>query len=220
MSNTSESSGNLAIRTPRGIKDLRGLRNEIFPVGILAYTLLRCEAALRNMCFIDNEFGSAQQAHIDAIAFRCVNITNAALAARHRMIRVFSILPSSKRHHHIIVEWGIVGHTADDGTIVPMQPLEPLVANLYVPSKRVQEEEEERVGPRRGEKLKRPKKSEAVLTNKKKRRDYDGERDLDARDSGGEIEVSPNPGGDADTDSRSIQTDSKNDSYSREMANA
>ena len=220
MPKTSESSGNPVVRISRSPQDLRGLRNEVFPVGILAYTLLRCEAALRNMCFIDNEFGNAEQAHIDAIAFRCVNITNAALAAQRRLIRVFSIQPFSKRHHHIIVEWGIVGHTAEDDTVVQMQPLEPLIANLYTPSKRVQDEEEERVGPRRGEKLKRPKKSDVVLSVKKKRHEYDNDRELDARDSGGDIDTSPNQGGDTDTDAHSIQTDSKNDSYSREMANA
>jgi hypothetical protein len=168
------------------------MRNDEFPIGILAYTLLRCEAALRNMCFIDNEFGSACDDRIDAISFRCVVIVNAAFAARHRLIRVFSIRPYSKLHHRIIVEWGIIGHTAEDGTIIPMQPLEPLIANLYPPSKRVQvdENEEERVGPRRGDALRRPKKTEASMARQKKRTDY-SDRDLglrDARDSGGEID--------------------------------
>ena len=166
------------------------MRNDDFPTGILAYTLLRCEAALRNMCFIDNEFGSACDDRIDAISFRCVMIVNAAFAARHRLIRVFSIRPYSKLHHRIIIEWGIIGHTTEDGTVIPMQPLEPLIANLYPPSKRIQvDEDEERVGPRRGEKLKRPKKTEASMSRQKKRTNYPERDGLDARDSGGEIDT-------------------------------
>ena len=193
------------------------MRNDDFPVGILAYVLLRCEGALRNMCFIDNEHGTSMQEQIDTISFRCVNIINAALAARHRYIRVFSINPWPKRHHHIQVQWGFVAHVTDDGVEVPMTPLPELIANLYIPSKRVQDEEEERVGPRRGEKLKRPKYADG--SKKKPKRRYDQERDLDATDSGGEMESSPMMGSEADADALN-ENEIKTDQHHREMASA
>ncbi len=218
MANIPESSGIVLPRTSKGLKDLRTLRSEVFPTGVLAYTLLRCEAALRNMCFIDNEFGQAEQERIEAIAFRCMNIVNAALAARHRLIRVFAITPWPKRHHHIQVEWGYIPHIDEDGNQIPMRHLEPLVANLYMPSKRVQEEEEERVGPRRGEKLKRPKRESRGA--KKPRREYHNDLDLDARDTGGEIESSPMMGSEADAAPTQNQTEIKNDFSRSELASA
>ena len=170
------------------------MRNDVFPTGILAYTLLHAEAALREMCFIDNEFGSASDDRIDAIALRVVKATNASFAAHHRYLRVFAIRPYSKLHHRIVVEWGIIAHTTEDEngdcTDVPMQLFAPLIANLYPPSKRVQvDEDEDRVGPRRGEKLRRPKKTEASLNRQKKKVDFNVDHgDKDARDSGGEID--------------------------------
>jgi hypothetical protein len=142
------------------------------------------------MCFIDNEFGSACDDRIDTISLRCVKAVNAAFAARHRYLRVFSIRPYSKLHHRIIIEWGIIAHTTDEEIQVPMQIFAPLIANLYPPSKRVQvDEDEERVGPRRGEKLRRPKKTEASLNRQKKKTDFTTDHgDRDARDSGGEID--------------------------------
>ena len=176
-------------RLPRCLKDLRTpckLGEVQTPVSLVAYLLLRCESALKSMCFIDNEHGETKKQEIQALAIRCLKTVNKALEARRHPIRIFSIQPWPTRHHHVEVHWSVVP-SVEEMNIGNFPEVQVLVANLYLPSKRVQDDEEERVAPRRGEKLKqvfdrKPK------DRKKPRRGYDNEREQDARDSGGDSE--------------------------------
>lgn len=176
-------------RLPRCLRDLRTPRpsgEAQTPVSLVAYSLLRCESILKNMCFIDNEHGETKKQEIETLSIRCMQLVNQALEARRHPIRIFSIQPWRKRHHHVEVQWSVIP-TADEMNNGNFPDIQVLIANLYLPSKRVQDDEEERVAPRRGEKLKRVPDSKPK-TNKKPRRGYDNEREQDARDSGGDSE--------------------------------
>lgn len=155
-------------------------------MSLVAYSLLRCESILKNMCFIDNEHGETKKQEIETLSMRCMQLVNKALEARRHQIRIFSIQPWPKRHHHVEVQWSVIP-SAEEMNIGNCPEIQTLIANLYLPSKRVQDDEEERVAPRRGEKLKRVPDNKHK-TNKKPRRGYDNEREQDARDSGGDSE--------------------------------
>jgi hypothetical protein len=168
-----ESSANPKVRT-NAAPDLRMLRSQPYPVGLLAYALLQTERTLRDMCFIDNEYGKVDQDNIDNAGLRSAAIVNGMLARQARQVRVVSVSPWSKRHHHIQVQWATLERVeTEDGASIVMQMQPTLIANLYTPSKRPQEgeDEEERVGPRRGEKLKKKRRnSKAVLIGDRRRR--------------------------------------------------
>jgi hypothetical protein len=131
-------------RAPRSLKELR---EEKGVTALVASSLLRFESLLRTMCFIDNEHGEARSNDVAAIAFKIADSINKDLQRFAYPIRLLAIEPFSKRHHHINVEWF-------DVTVGPSRTAS-VVANLYDRSKRPEGEEEERVGPRRGGKMKK-----------------------------------------------------------------
>lgn len=129
------------VRPKRAPRSLRELRAEGGVEGLLAYHLLRHQSALRDMCFIDNEHGSSRTLDVVTIGDRVMARINEDLRRFSRGVRVTALTPWRDRHHHVSILWS----TTED----LFSPNE-LLANLYERSKRPEDEDEERVGPRRG----------------------------------------------------------------------
>lgn len=152
--------------------DLAMLKTQPYPMGLLGYALQHNQAMLRTMCFVDNEYGDARREEVEAAGLKVAHAVNALLSRTGRRVRVLSISPLPKRHHHIQVQWATI-ESAEDENGEPVEPklqLQPIAnLNLFPPSKRAQAEEddgEERVGPRRGETATRKKRSKRAKAGK------------------------------------------------------
>ena len=104
---------------------------------------------LKDLCFMDNEYGEARAANINLIERRVIIQINRLLSRGGQSYRLISIECCRARHHHIILTWRLLG--ADP------QP-EPMLLNIYPASRRSakvtedgEEEDDEREGPRRGD---------------------------------------------------------------------
>lgn len=127
-----------ASRAPRSLRELvleRGVE------GLLAYHCQKHLQRLRDMCFIDNEYGEKRSSDVQAISNKVRDLINSDLWRFSKDVRVISISPFPDRHHHVAITWGMTS-----GLFATTQ----LVANLYERSRRPEDEDEERVGPRRG----------------------------------------------------------------------
>jgi hypothetical protein len=105
---------------------------------------------LRTMCFIDNEYGDAKKDEVETLGSRVVATSNEYLSRYGRQMRIMSVVPFLKRHGHIVIEWMTLPQFDEDGNVVLTPECPPVVANMYERSKRPEDEDEERVGPRRG----------------------------------------------------------------------
>jgi hypothetical protein len=134
-------STDVVVKPKRAPRSLRELRAEGGVEGLLAYSLLKHHAALRDMCFIDNEHGSSRTDDVITIGDKVMARINEDLRRFGRTIRIVALTPWRDRHHHVSVLW-----STTDNLFAPTE----MLANLYERSKRPEDEDEERVGPRRG----------------------------------------------------------------------
>lgn len=127
-----------ATKSPRSLRELIEARGA---EGQVAYQCKSELSALRDMCFLDNEYGKGRESDISRIATKVCQKINKRFRGSVKEVRVLDISPWRERHHHVSITYAAVASLD--------QPI-TFLANLYERSRRPEDEDEERVGPRRG----------------------------------------------------------------------
>jgi hypothetical protein len=102
----------------------------------LANAFMPYETALRQMCFLDNQYGPRAGYEVSIFSQRVIAAINKKYADNGRRVRVLNVSPMRSCYHHIAIDFGDV--LPDIG----LASIKRVVFNLYPLSKRKVEDSE------------------------------------------------------------------------------